>query len=207
MTISCKFLIRLMTPTFALAMISLSGCGSSLTSDEADALRRKVLDLEKMNLQMSLRTTELEAELKRQSAGLDSLPVEIRENTPRVARLTIGRLSHARDDDDDGRSETLLIYVDPEDGFGRFVQLVGTLTVHAAILPADRDAITIGRFTLKPGPLRAAYRSGFSGMHYTIELPIQLSPENSGQTCLVRVIFKDGLTGLVHSTEREIKLQ
>ncbi|MCH7601164.1 MAG: hypothetical protein IIB54_00195 [Planctomycetes bacterium] len=207
MTISCKFLIRLMTPTFALAMISLSGCGSSLTSDEADALRRKVLDLEKMNLQMSLRTTELEAELKRQSAGFDSLPVEIRENTPRVARLTIGRLSHARDDDDDGRSETLLIYVDPEDGFGRFVQLVGTLTVHAAILPADRDAITIGRFTLKPGPLRAAYRSGFSGMHYTIELPIQLSPENSGQTCLVRVIFKDGLTGLVHSTEREIKLQ
>lgn len=207
MTISCKFLIRLMTPTFALAMISLSGCGSSLTSDEADALRRKVLDLEKMNLQMSLRTTELEAELKRQSAGLDSLPVEIRENTPRVARLTIGRLSHARDDDDDGRSETLLIYVDPEDGFGRFVQLVGTLTVHAAILPADRDAITIGRFTLKPGPLRAAYRSGFSGMHYTIELPIQLSPENSGQTCLVRVIFEDGHTGLEHSTEREIKLQ
>ncbi|MCH7545432.1 MAG: hypothetical protein IID30_03395 [Planctomycetes bacterium] len=207
MTISCKFLIRLMTPTFALAMISLSGCGSSLTSDEADALRRKVLDLEKMNLQMSLRTTELEAELKRQSAGFDSLPVEIRENTPRVARLTIGRLSHARDDDDDGRSETLLIYVDPEDGFGRFVQLVGTLTVHAAILPADRDAITIGRFTLKPGPLRAAYRSGFSGMHYTIELPIQLSPENSGQTCLVRVIFKDGHTGLEHSTEREIKLQ
>lgn len=207
MTISCKFLIRLMTPTFALAMISLSGCGSSLTSDEADALRRKVLDLEKMNLQMSLRTTELEAELKRQSAGLDSLPVEIRENTPRVARLTIGRLSHARDDDDDGRSETLLIYVDPEDGFGRFVQLVGTLTVHAAILPADRDALTIGRFTLKPGPLRAAYRSGFSGMHYTIELPIQLSPENSGQTCLVRVIFEDGHTGLEHSTEREIKLQ
>ncbi len=207
MTISCKFLIRLMTPTFALAMISLSGCGSSLTSDEADALRRKVLDLEKMNLQMSLRTTELEAELKLQSAEFGELSLEIRENTPRVARLTIGRLSHARDDDDDGRSETLLIYVDPEDGFGRFVQLVGTLTVHAAILPADRDAITIGRFTLKPGPLRAAYRSGFSGMHYTIELPIQLSPENSGQTCLVRVIFKDGLTGLVHSTEREIKLQ
>ena len=207
MTISCKFLIRLMTPTFALAMISLSGCGSSLTSDEADALRRKVLDLEKMNLQMSLRTTELEAELKRQSAGLDSLPLEIRENTPRVARLTIGRLSHARDDDDDGRSETLLIYVDPEDGFGRFVQLVGTLTVHAAILPADTDALTIGRFTLKPGPLRDAYRSGFSGTHYTIEFPIQLSPENSGQTCLVRVIFVDGHTGLEHSTEREIKLQ
>ena len=207
MTISCKFLIRLMTPTFALAMISLSGCGSSLTSDEADALRRKVLDLEKMNLQMSLRTTELEAELKLQSAEFGELSLEIRENTPRVARLTIGRLSHARDDDDDGRSETLLIYVDPEDGFGRFVQLVGTLTVHAAILPADRDAITIGRFTLKPGPLRAAYRSGFSGMHYTIELPIQLSPENSGQTCLVRVIFKDGLTGLVHSTARAIKLQ
>lgn len=207
MTISCKFLIRLMTPTFALAMISLSGCGSSLTSDEADALRRKVLDLEKMNLQMSLRTTELEAELKRQSAEFGELSLEIRENTPRVARLTIGRLSHARDNDDDGRSETLLIYVDPEDGFGRFVQLVGTLTVHAAILPADRDALTIGRFTLKPGPLRAAYRSGFSGMHYTIELPIQLSPENSGQTCLVRVIFEDGHTGLEHSTEREIKLQ
>lgn len=207
MTISCKFLIRLMTPTFALAMISLSGCGSSLTSDEADALRRKVLDLEKMNLQMSLRTTELEAELKRQSAEFGELSLEIRENTPRVARLTIGRLSHARDDDDDGRSETLLIYVDPEDGFGRFVQLVGTLTVHAAILPADRDAITIGRFTLKPGPLRAAYRSGFSGTHYTIELPIQLSPENSGQTCLVRVIFEDGHTGLEHSAEREIKLQ
>ena len=196
-----------MTPVLILAMISFSGCGSSLTSGEADELRRKVLDLEKINQQMSLRTSELEAELKQQSAEFGPLSLEIRENTPRVANLSIGRLSHARDNDDDGRSETLLIYVDPEDGFGRFVQLVGTLTVHAAILPADTDALTIGRFTLKPGPLRNAYRSGFSGTHYTIELPIQLSPENNGQACLVRVIFEDGHTGLEHSAEREIKLQ
>ena len=87
------------------------------------------------------------------------------------------------------------------------MQLVGTLTVHVAILPADADAQTIGRFSLKPGQLRAAYRAGFSGTHYTIEVPIQLTPENTGQTCLVRVIFEDGHTGLEHSTEREIKLQ
>lgn len=207
MIISRTSCLRLMTPALALMMISLSGCGRSLTSGEADALRRKVLDLEKTNKQLSLRTTELESELKLQSAGLESIPLEIRENTPRVAGLTIGRLSHARDENDDGLSDSLLIYVDPEDGFGRFVQLVGTLTVHVAILPADADAQTIGRFSLKPGQLRAAYRAGFSGTHYTIEVPIQLTPENTGQTCLVRVIFEDGHTGLEHSTEREIKLQ
>lgn len=215
MIISTPSLRATLLLAIGLALL-LTGCGNKLTSGEADALRRKVLELEKENDLLTLRSTELEAELKRQSLAPESLPLDIRESLPALAGLEINRLSHALDENDDGISDTLEIYVEPRDGRGRFIQMTGHLSVHVAMLPADADAFTIGRLTLTPSQLREAYRSGFSGTHYTIRLPITLKPPGTtpgenldsrvGKMCLLRVIYLDGVTGIEHSARREIKL-
>lgn len=182
----------------------LGGCGNNKIATKNDALRRQVLELRKENEQLRQRETELTIELEQESGLSNALPLEIRKSTPHIASISIGTRSHIRDEDDDGIPDRILVYVNPSDGFGRFIQMVGSLSVHAIVLPPDADAITIGRLTLEPFELRAAYRSGITGTHYTIELPIDHLPLPSESTCLVRILFADGLTGLQRSAEREL---
>ncbi len=163
-----------------------------------------------MDLQLQVgtlerRNQELEAGLAEVSARPDSLPEEIVANTPHVARIHISRLSHVRDDDGDGKTDTLIVYVRPVDGLGRFVQIVGSLAIHAGVLPVGEDAVTIGRIELSPGEVRAAYRSGATGTHYTIQMPFE-SPFDASE-CDVRVTYTDGRSGRAYNAHESIALQ
>ncbi|TDJ58985.1 MAG: hypothetical protein E2O40_00810 [Planctomycetota bacterium] len=84
---------------------------------------------------------------------------------------------------------------------------MGSLSVHAATLPADSDAITLGRVTLGPLQLRDAYRSTFLGTHYTIDVPIRI-PDPATQTrCTVKVEFIDGRSGLTVTSQLPVDLE
>jgi len=190
----------------------LGGCGhSSQIAKANDELRIKNLELQSQVDQLTSRNKELELELKRVSATATSMPEDVRANTPHVASLKVGRLSFARDTDGDGRPDSLTLYLDPADGLGRFVQMVGTVTVNAAILPADADAVTIGRATFGPREVRDAYRSGITGVFYVFDVRIKL-PERSASgavpdSCQVRVVYSDGLTGESFAADRTISLK
>ncbi len=195
----------------ALLMLS-GGCGPRNFANENDVLRARVVELEDELSALRSRSIELEAELAVVSAAGDSLSEEIRANTPRLVKIEIGRRSHVRNGDDeapsDAAGEVLVIYIKPSDGMGRFLQLVGELAVHAAVLPAGGDSITIGRVALSAAEVRAAYRSGFTGTHYTVELPIVL-PGNADEfgECDVRVTHIDGLTGKTYEAHSAVLLR
>ena len=173
----------------------LAGCGSfKQVSEENDRLRARVIELDVENQQLAGRAAELDGQLQRVSSNLP-VPREVLDATPYVAEISIASVSHAADTDGDGRSDTLVVYVEPTDGRGRFVQMVGELSVHAAILPVDSDAITLGRVTLAPGELRDAYRSSFLGTHYTVEVPISIADPATQTRCTVKIEFVDGHSG------------
>ena len=148
-------------------------------------------------------TTQLEAELRRVAASDGTLPKEVRTNVPRVMGIGIDRHSHVRDSED---RTILTLYILPIDGRGRFVQMVGDLSAHAAVLPGDSDAVTIGRVSLSPTQLRESYRASFMGTHYTITVPLDLEGIDADE-CTAQVEFLDGLTGDRHIAKRSIKLQ
>jgi hypothetical protein len=87
------------------------------------------------------------------------------------------------------------------------VQLVGRLSATAAVLPLDADAVTLGRVTLDPLQLRDAYRSGLTGTHYTVQIPIAVPPGQRDATATVKLEFVDGQTGQTRSAERSIPLR
>ncbi|MHC4079705.1 MAG: hypothetical protein ACYS15_13950 [Planctomycetota bacterium] len=184
----------------------LAGCGKK-ASRQNDMLRARVMDLETQVEQLTDRNRELEAALAEAEAAPGELPQVVRANVPRVARIEIDRLSHALDEDGDGRVEALLVYVKPTDGLGRFVQLAGWLSVHAADLPPDAEATTLGQVTLGPAEVRAGYRTSFMGTHYSVTLPLTLPADRPEGPCTVRVIYKDGRSGRSVSAEREIDLR
>ncbi len=163
------------------------------------------MELEQQNRDLTNRTAELEAQRLR--AGNDSgVAQDVRDATPHVAAISIDAISHVLDKDGDGRPETLVLYVTPSDGLGRFVQMVGDLSVHTAVLPTDSDAVSIGRIRLGPSELRDAYRSTFLGTHYTITMPISIPGEPHPTECTVKAEFLDGYDGRRVTDQREIKL-
>jgi hypothetical protein len=156
----------------------LIGCGAkpSVVAQENDRLRAKVLELEGRVKGLESRNDELETQLEQSRAAPTSVPTEIAENTPHVTGISINRLSHARDANGDGRMDTIVLYIQPADGLGRFLQIVGTVSVHVAILPAAAQARTIGTKLFSPREVRDGYRSAFTGQYYSFELPIEPLP-------------------------------
>ena len=190
-----------------LVAVLTAGCGSfKKVSQENDRLRALVMELQDENRALAGRAGELEGQVQRLTRDLP-IPQEVRDATPHVTDISIASVSHATDTDGDGRPDTLVVYVEPTDGRGRFVQLVGALSVHAATLPADGDAITIGRVTLGPRELRDAYRSTFLGTHYTIDVPITIAAGATQTECTVQVEFVDGRDGRTVTTQLPLDLE
>lgn len=195
-------------------MLALGACSQRRFANDADALRERVLDLETQLADLERRNSELQYKLREAQTTVE-LPEgadeDIREHLPTVTEITIGRLSHARDTTGDGRPDTLMLYIQPEDGMGRFMQIAGEVLVNAVIVPPDDDAITIGRERLGPAEVREAYRSGITGTHYTITVPLTL-PERvdeawkQSQQASVRVSYVSGVTGQRYDAERSIPL-
>jgi len=196
---------------FVLNLVFVSGCGRGERIAHAnDELRAENARLKNENDQLARRGQELESELARTSSPPSTLPEQIRANIPHVAEIKIGGLSHVSSGDGSGPSQTLTLYLHPADGLGRFVQIVGSVSVNAVIVPPDSDPIAIGRATFGPSQVRDAYRSTITGVHYSFDVPIQM-PEGSQARkldhAIVRVTLTDGLTGKDFSAERSINLQ
>ena len=66
-----------------------------------------------------LATIRKDGQLQRLTRDLP-IPQEVRDATPHVTDISIASVSHATDTDDDGRPDTLTVYVEPTDGRGRF---------------------------------------------------------------------------------------
>lgn len=199
------------TPYQAAAILLATGLltacvGQSEVQQENDRLRERVLELETELQHETRQNAVLRARLQRTDANAPADVQEVEANTPYVAEITIGRLSHARDTDQDGELDELLVYVEPIDGWGRFTQLVGSLSVHAAVFPALADAQTIGRVQLDPASLRRAYRSSFTGTHYTVTVPISAAEGFQAKECIVHAEFVDGHTGVRYVAQRRIDL-
>lgn len=205
--------------------------GKVLSPTPGDQLRRRNTELEAqvsaLELQVSEARTSMAA-LQSQLAQAKSASgataggegavrepsPEAIEATPYLARVSVGTRSHT-DRPLSGTGCVARIYMEPQDGLGRFMQVVGTVsaTLYWARPGCEAEAISCKEF----GPLaiRDAYRSGFGGTHYTLEWPIELkvpstAPEGGaarvewscGETVEVRLEFTDARSGRVFTAQR-----
>jgi hypothetical protein len=204
--------ILVLLPLLVAAMV-IGGCRRDFTT-EADALRERVMLLEREVAQLERENAELRAELRQMARREQRVDEDVLTATPRVTSINIGRLSHARDTLGDGVPDILRLYINPLDGRGRFVALTGPLRVHAAILPERTEAITLGRIELDPEAVRDRYRSGITGTHYTIELPIDWPGDvdaeafiTADKRLMVSVLYEDGWTGEQFATEQAVRIR
>ena len=178
--------------------------------NENDRLRARVTELEKQLQAAERRGRELEGRLQQLAGEHAGVSESVLMNTPHLADVTIGRLSHVRDTNGDGRPDVLTVYVNTFDGRGRFIQVTGELSVTASAIPADADVnqpMQIGHVRLDPEQLREAYRSGITGTHYAVDVPIDWPATPNVSSVRITAVLRPGYSDRSLMSERLINVE
>jgi len=173
----------------------LAGCSArALGPSPNDVLRDENRSLRESNAELIARVHELEARLATVEAehaegGIDP---EVVANTPAARRLELKSGSVVEPLPGPPGRGVARVWLEPVDGRGRFVQVTGWLEVAIAALPASGPAVPIGSVRLGPAEVRDAYRSGFMGTHYTVEVPVDLAAAGESPNFAVSATFTEG---------------
>ena len=93
-----------------------------------------------------------------------------------LADVELGRYTGRVDEDDDGRDDALVAYVRTLDQKGRFLPVAAEATLAAAVIDVESEtAPTCGSSSggaSTPRPSTDAFRTGLTGTHYTLRLPL-----------------------------------
>lgn len=178
-----------------LLLVLLAGCkvgGPSV----ADQYRIEARDLRKELEQTKADNAELQTKVA-QLAAERSTPMspEAVAALPALAKLTIGDYSGLTKETISDNNRIVRIYVQPTDARARVIQITGTLD--AKVTTAD-GATTLGTAHLTPTQLRDAYRAGFMGVYYTVDVPVDARAFAKDAGLKLDVVFRDATTGVEH---------
>ena len=201
-------------------VVVLAGCRTG-GETSGDVLRKQNLELQTQVAQLQKDASELRAKLSELvGAGNSGKSPEVAEATPRVASVEIDFLSGPTADSSmppqSDRNRTVAVYIKPLDGRGRFIQATGKLTVEVSRLTslvqndqaaADAPARLLAGRTLEPLQLRDAYRAGFTGTYYAVEIPVPASELQPPGQLLLRARFSDAITGASFEASRIVSLR
>lgn len=147
-------------------IFSLGGCNPvALTPNQNDALRRQVRDLEEQVNAAKAKQVELEQQLAQSVKSAEeksSIDPAILAATPHVAMVQIESSSGflASKVGVEPAGCTARIYLEPSDGLGRFLQIVGSVQISVFELKAGGKSQTLGKAEFSPSQVRDAWRGG-----------------------------------------------
>ena len=188
----------------------LLACGCRMTVLEpsaGDDLRLRMMELEESNRILRLEKEGLMAEIDRIDARAD-LRVDdssLRAATPRLSAIEISASSVI--EAPEGGARTLSLRLDPSDERGRFLQVVGSLSVRAVAVRTGSPPRTLALGQFSPVEMRDAWRGGFFGSVYVLEIPLNDAPEESlPDTVDVVINFTDAVSGREFRDERAVRV-
>lgn len=193
----------------AAVSLSQAGCGPRNFDNENDRLRALNLELQRevegLQERLELRTGELQSLRQQLERAQNTQPLEGAE-PPVLSRLVIGRLSGAFDTNSDGTDDVIRVYLEPQDQRGRLLPVAGRARVRAVHIPDEGEPTVLAERTYQPAEFDAAWRSGITGRHFTLELPLpQPLPEGVDQVT-VRVELTQAGTGAELSAQQPVTL-
>ena len=199
-------------PILILIALLLGGCGSQKSFlNENDALRRENLELKQKVEKLESQNASLKGgneQLAAQLARALELPGNVRlDQLPTPSRITVGRYSAALDTDRDGRLDIIRVYISVYDQNGRFVPLAATAAAQAVAIDPPAPPRVVSEIKLDADAFEKAYRSGgFTGPHYTIELPLNDVPADVEEVT-VKISVTPLTSAKALTTETKISLK
>ncbi len=197
--LSCLLLPALMV---AGLLSAAPGCIAGRIGGSTD-LDTVIDDLRKENLALTRQVAELEQALQDRQAHIGTLEQQLRgaqpvegADVPRAVAISFDRFSGAVDTNSDTRDAVIRLYVRPRDQQGRFLPVSGTASLQAVAIRPQQEPVVVARQQLTTAQWDGAYRSGVTGTHYTLELPLPASLPRGVKELTVQVTLTDGATGV-----------
>jgi len=180
-----------------------SGCNDSSRTASA-RLRREVFDLQQEVARLELRESEQRIQFEQATTDRSDLDHEVLASTPMVTGIGMSTWSGSRGVRTDGRT-TVEIFVSAVDGRNRPLQMVGTVTARALLIPVEGSPIELGAATLTPSQLRDAWRNVLGTPSYVVQLPIDQPLPEGTESIHVRVYHDDARTGRRFETSGDVR--
>ena len=155
-----------------ISMMFVSGCRMTVlppTSEDSARDRNAVLReendaLKRENEGLKIRVSEAEA-------GLNPQEVMISEATPRLVSMLIQDSSLVEVPDGETAPSQLTLRMAPSDDRGRFLQVVGGLSVTVVAVPKSGEPVLLAQRDFSPVEVREGWRGGLMGSGYVFEVP------------------------------------
>jgi len=192
--------------TIGLAM-TLAACGNPVkVAQENDRLRRSNMELQRQVTELEKERQLRLAQINALQQRLDAAPALADAQLPQLVAVRFGRYSGPTDKDRNNVNDTLRIYLQTIDQRGRFLLVAGRAQLQAVAITPGSDPKTIVEHTFEPVELDKMYRSGFTGTHYALELPLPdpLPPDVTELTA--KITFTDAATGVQLSCQHPYPL-
>ena len=185
----------------SVVLLSLLGCRSGPRNyeNDNDRLRRENTELNEKITSLATQVQSLEKLAKAtEKSVVQPLPEGILQ--PRCAQVTISSFSGGIDTNADQIDDTIRLYIQTLDARDRFVQTVAHLKISLVQIIPGKEVITLAVVDIDPKQFDAGYRSGITGAHYTLQIPLPNAPLGLKEiTC--RIALTDLQTGLEHQAE------
>ena len=189
-----------------LVLAVLPGCQFTLLKPTSeDTVRERIAEVERVNEALRLENAGLRARIAESEILSDPDEEALVAAMPRLSAVAIGSASVVESGLDG--SPRLTLRLAPSDDRGRFMQIVGDLTVRAVAVPGEGSPIPLAVARFDPLEVREAWRGGVFGTGYVFEIPLNGPPANQlPETVDVVVNFTDATTGLDIRDEQPVRV-
>ena len=188
----------------AIFILFLWGCENN--SQQSLWTQIQQLGQEKTDLKLQVEQLEKENEqLKGQVATLFSLEQEVRlEALSGLERIEISKRSGLYDKDEDGKIESLIVYVQPFDDTGDTIKIVGEVTAQLWDLNRESSEAQIAEWQIGPAELKQLWAGSFMTNYYRLKFDVENMLTGNEKELTVKIAFTDYLTGRTLRTQRAV---
>jgi hypothetical protein len=174
-----------------------------------DDLRRDNLELrqqvEQLNANIEQRLQHIQV-LEQQLERAGESPVVAGATVPHFVSVRFDRYSGFLDTTHDDKDDTLRLYVQTLDQDGRFIPIAARVVVQAVVIRPEQPPLVIVQHTFEPDAFLQAYRSGFMGTHYTLELPLPADLAPDIDSAAVQISVTDVAGGATAKREATMRI-
>ena len=168
----------------------------TLTSDKREMMRQ-IEQLESNN-----------KDLQKQIKTLHGLPGDVDfKEIFEVKSVRITKQTNLYDKDNDGKTETLIVYIQPVDQDGDIIKTPADVHVRLLDLDKDKDPVVLGKWHLTPAKIKKLWLNSFMKTHYRLTFDVSDRVDSYEEPLTVMVTFTDYLTGKVFEVQKLIKPQ
>jgi hypothetical protein len=185
----------ILTIGLILSVAALVGCEP--TSGPAGTTEQKLIAVEKTNLELTAKVSELENRIAvqdEQIATLQNLGDARMDHLFTVQSVKLGKFTGGWDFDGDDVEDGIRVFVIPQDQHDSLLKSAGRVKVQLYDLNAAPEEVLLAEYTYDASEVAEYWASGFMGSHFAFDCAWKDTTPSAGEAT-VRVEFVDALTG------------